>query len=294
MNIKQVAYFTSVAQSGSLSAAAREHGISVQAISKAMSDLEKETVQPLFVRSHQGVTLTPFGNEFYEKASLVRREFCNLENFARSMREKESQIKVMLCAPIFLSNVKAQTKMESFIRGYLNIDAEITIGKEEAGILLLREEAVDALVTIGTIQRAGLDCVRMGTVPTGICVAKNHPLARKDAVTIDEVVRYPIIFSENFDHSDWSVMNSYRKDRDDFNTVNLNLSNLLESCKTFYIDHSVSFMASVAALSEMIPFSVMIPIAEEDHKPIPICLVTLSDRKTAAYLKIEEMLKGKA
>lgn len=289
LNIKQVAYFISVAQTGSLSAAAREHGISVQAMSKAMSDLEKETIHPLFVRSHHGVALTPFGREFCGKAELVQHEFHDLENFIGSMREKESQIKAMLCAPVFLNNAKARAKIESFIHGYLNLDAEVSIGKEHEGLAQLREGTVDALITIGMFEREGLDCLRMGTVPTGICVAKNHPLASRDEVTIDEVARYPIIFSENFDHSDGSIMNTYRKERDDFNVVPLNFTRPFEACKIFYTEHSVSFMALVAALGEMMPFSVMIPIAEKDHRPIPICLVTLSDRKTTAYLKMEQM-----
>lgn len=292
MNIKHIAYFTSVARSGSLSAAAREHDISVQAMSKAMSDLEKETVRPLFIRSHQGVSLTPFGKDFYERAELVCREFNDLENFVTSMSEKESQIKAMLCAPAFLNNAKARAKIEAFIHGNLNIDAEVSIGQEEEGVSLLREETVDALITIGTIEREGLDCVCMGTAPTGVCVAKNHPLASRDAVTIDEVAQYPIVFSANFDQSEGSIMNSYRRDRDDFNVVTFSHSNPFDACKAFYIDHSVSFMVLVGALGEMMPFSVMIPIAEEDHKPIPICLVTLSDRKTSAYLKIEELFKA--
>ena len=294
MNINQVTYFTSVARAGSLSAAAREHSISVQAMSKAMSDLERETAKPLFARSHNGVTLTPFGEEFYEKAELVRREFSDLENFVSSMHEKESQIKTMLCAPVFLNNAKARMKMESFIHGYLGLDAEVTIGKEEDGVAQLREGAVDALITIGAVEREGLDCLCMGTAPTGICVAKNHPLANCDEVTLDEVARYPIIFSENFDRFDGSIMNTYRRERDDFNLAPLSFSKPFEACKTFYIDHSVAFMALVTALGEMMPFSVMVPIAKEDHRPIPICLVTLSDRKTAAYLKMEQMFTSKA
>lgn len=42
MDIKQIRYFVLVYDSGSLSAAAKEEGKTVQAVSKAIADLEKE------------------------------------------------------------------------------------------------------------------------------------------------------------------------------------------------------------------------------------------------------------
>ncbi|MFR4803242.1 MAG: LysR family transcriptional regulator [Eggerthellaceae bacterium] len=55
-----------VANRGSLSSAAREHGISVQAVSKSMADLEFEFERTC--RSHhQGIELTPLGGAFLKR-----------------------------------------------------------------------------------------------------------------------------------------------------------------------------------------------------------------------------------
>lgn len=61
VNIKQIKYFMSAAQHDSLSAAAKEQYVTVQAVSKAIADLERELGSQLFIRESRGVKLTTFG-----------------------------------------------------------------------------------------------------------------------------------------------------------------------------------------------------------------------------------------
>ena len=61
MNIKQITYLAAVIEHGSLSAAAKGQYVTVQAVSKAIADLERELGQSLFVRESRGVHPTPFG-----------------------------------------------------------------------------------------------------------------------------------------------------------------------------------------------------------------------------------------
>ena len=86
LNIKQVRYFVAVFQSGSLSAAAKEQYVTVQAVSKAIADLERELKNELFVRESRGVHPTLFGKAFYVKAEPVLRSFDELEAFAHRRR----------------------------------------------------------------------------------------------------------------------------------------------------------------------------------------------------------------
>ena len=92
MNIKQVRYFVAVFQSGSLSAAAKEQYVTVQAVSKAIADLERELKNELFVRESRGVHPTLFGKAFYVKAEPVLRSFDELEAFAHRRRSAESPL----------------------------------------------------------------------------------------------------------------------------------------------------------------------------------------------------------
>ena len=200
MNIKQIKYFVSVANRGSLSSAAREHGISVQAVSKSMADLESEFGENLFDRSHQGIVLTPLGKAFLKKATEVDSSFRELELISESCDEKPVKLRLFLVAPAFCNNAKARANMAAFFDKHLHARTETSIGTGEAGLDALRAGSCDALITIGPLDRPGFDCFPMGTVPAGICMAANHPLARQNAVSLEQLEPYRVISSRTFDH----------------------------------------------------------------------------------------------
>ena len=138
MNIKQIKYFVSVANRGSLSSAAREHGISVQAVSKSMADLESEFGENLFDRSHQGIVLTPLGKAFLKKATEVDSSFRELELISESCDEKPVKLRLFLVAPAFCNNAKARANMAAFFDKHLHARTETSIGTGEAGLDALR------------------------------------------------------------------------------------------------------------------------------------------------------------
>ena len=103
MNIKQIKYFMSAAQHDSLSAAAKEQYVTVQAVSKAIADLERELGSQLFIRESRGVKLTTFGAQFYQKAEGALRSFAELETFAQNYAANnvKCSLRLMLCTPRF-------------------------------------------------------------------------------------------------------------------------------------------------------------------------------------------------
>ena len=46
-------------------------------------------------------------------------------------------------------------------------------------------------MTIGKYERQGCTCTPMGSLPTGITVARTHPLASKEFVTFADLGKYP-------------------------------------------------------------------------------------------------------
>ena len=289
MNIKQVKYFISVAECKSLSAAARRQGVSVQAMSKAMKDFERELPAPLLERHSDGVTLTAFGEEFYRKACPARDAFRELETMTDRDASDARPLRVLLCSPSFWHSKRAQASMESYFTKSLGMEAEVSIGAGEPGLEALRNGDYDAMITIGTLEREGFDCVPVGTVPTGISVSKNHPLANHTSVTLEDIAPFPAISSRVFDHFNESILVTYRKDGLDMEIVEPEPSDLLGLVDLFYRKHGVCFMAEVPALGGMFVGSVVIPFAEKDAKAIPLCLISPKHAKTSAYLQLEEL-----
>lgn len=71
MNLKQLPYFIAIAETGSLSAAARRTGVSQPAVSGYLHDLERELGIALFLRSGRRMTPTAAGNIYLEMAREV-------------------------------------------------------------------------------------------------------------------------------------------------------------------------------------------------------------------------------
>ena len=88
MNINQVKYFVSVVDLRSFSEAAKAQGVTVQAVSKAIGDLEREASTKLFERTSHGVIPTQAGTAFCEKARPVRDAFLQLEDFVAGKCEQ--------------------------------------------------------------------------------------------------------------------------------------------------------------------------------------------------------------
>ena len=73
-------FFVALAQAGSLSAAAREQGISTAAVSRHLGQMEAKLGITLINRTTRRMSLTPEGEVYLEHARQVQREIDDLEN----------------------------------------------------------------------------------------------------------------------------------------------------------------------------------------------------------------------
>ena len=72
MELRNIEYFLTVAEEGSLRAAARQLGLTQPALTKAMRRLEDETGCALFDRQARGVSLTIYGESFRRHARALK------------------------------------------------------------------------------------------------------------------------------------------------------------------------------------------------------------------------------
>lgn len=71
MELRVLEYFLTVAQEGSVSAAAQVLGLTQPTLSRQLIDLEKELGVTLFKRGHYGITLTPQGMTLRQKSEQI-------------------------------------------------------------------------------------------------------------------------------------------------------------------------------------------------------------------------------
>ena len=288
MNIKQIRYFVAVFRDGSLSAAAKEQYVTVQAVSKAIADLERELKNDLFVRESRGVHPTPFGKAFYAKAEPVLRDFDELEAFAHNRRsEGVSSLRLALCTPPFFGHEQARASIASFVSKNMGFDTSVGLETGTRGVAAMRAGFLDALIMVGIFEHPDVDCLTIGKVSPGVIMARSHPLAKHKTVTIGDIRPYPVSVSAEFDSFNESIVSVYRK-----HGVNIRFCTTNpEHFDTFLMDENgLAFAVGIPALGQMHPNTEMRLIAPEDAIAIPICLVSLKNAKAPAYLALERWL----
>lgn len=288
MNIKQIKYFVSVFDRGSLSAAAKDQYVTVQAVSKAIADLERELKSDLFVRQSRGMRPTLFGKSFYAKAEPVLRIFDELEEFAHSYQDSGAlTLRLALCTPPFQNNERARASIAAFVGKNLGMDATVALATIAKGMEGLRAGVYDALITVGPCERPDTDCLSVGTVSPGVLVAADHPLASQGTVALEDLEPYPTIVVGSFDTFNAFIMDTYRDRGVDVRHCDLNR---VEFDEFLAAKKGAAFITGIPALGRLHPQSVMRLVAPEDAVPIPVCLISLKNRKSHAYCVFERWM----
>lgn len=211
MKIDQVKYFVSVFECGSFSAAAKSRYVSTQAVSKSIAELEREAGVPLFVRRSRGVEPTEFGRAFYTKAAEALMRFEELEELARHASDYAAQatLTIGLCAPDFAGSGSAFHRIEDFFTGGTGVLTKVELIGANGALSRLHSNEFDALITIGRVNDANVDCFALGKVPTGTVMAHTHPLASFNEVTLEQLADYPVMDSLEFDRFNESILPMY-------------------------------------------------------------------------------------
>lgn len=82
MNVMQLRRLIGTAEQGSFSEAARREGVSAQAVSKSLANLEEELGRCILMRAGRGVEPTPFGRALCDRARPVVEAFDDLSSSA--------------------------------------------------------------------------------------------------------------------------------------------------------------------------------------------------------------------
>ena len=117
---KELTTFVDVAQRGSLSAAAREEGITPAMVGRRIDQLEERLGVKLFKRSTRKVTLTPEGSTFYEDCHRLLDELRGAED-ALSVGAKSASGRLIITAPTSFGRKHIAPHLAAFIAEHPNL-----------------------------------------------------------------------------------------------------------------------------------------------------------------------------
>lgn len=191
--LRQLEYFVTVGEQGSIAQASAQVNVSSPSISAAISQLEAEFDLPLFVRKHaHGLSLTQAGRQFMVQARKVLAEADSLNRLAGAISGNVQGPLSVGCLLTF-----AQVLLPAIRRGFQNKHVDIQMSQVECDqqtlIEKLRRAEIDVALTYDLEVPPDLEFIPLRSLPLYAVVAADHPLAKHKAVSVETLVGYPMV-----------------------------------------------------------------------------------------------------
>lgn len=220
MTLQQLKYVTTIANIGSISEAAKRLFVSQPSLTKAIKELEKEMGITIFDRTNKGITVSKDGERFLGYARQVLEQAALLEEQYKSQNGGKKQFSVSTQHYSFAVNAFIELLKHANIDQYdvslretqtYEIIDDVAHMKSEIGLLYYNDFNRPVLEKL--IHANELTFTELFTAHPHIFIGKNHPLAHKDVVSMDELESYPYVSFEQGDH------NSFYFSEEIFSTV---------------------------------------------------------------------------
>ena len=197
MELRQLRYFLSVADTRSFVSAASKLFISRQAISKAISQLESELSVELFMRDSNGAFLTPAGVMFYER---VRTLVMELDNLGADMKNYGTRFHQHIRLAFSISVMALfEPKLLEYKNAQVNLDIHYQESPKELCLQLLKEHKVDMIVTPMLPKDPMVICDRLMDSPLGVLIQWNHALSELTEIEPSDLQWIPLaVHSDHF------------------------------------------------------------------------------------------------
>lgn len=290
MNIRQLRLFCLTARDGTFSAAAKAEGVTIQAVSKSIHELEDELGAPLFERSGRGMRLTPLGETLIEPAQDAVQSFELVEQAAaaqlRGPRTRDG-LRLVLVTPPFSKHEFICGVLSRLMAHALGINTQLTVSVGSKALAGLMAGNIDALFTIGRLSAPRCVCTRIGSVAPGVFLGRNHPLRGKRTLGFADLEPYPVLWSKEIDEFNDTVLVTCQKAglRSPAESVENNeeVVDFLENRNGFIMG------VNLKALS-IRPFAMMHDLDPADAPSVPVCLVTLEDSNRPEVERLKQFV----
>ena len=184
-------YFLEVARSGSINQAAAQLYVAGSAVSRQITKLEEGLGVRLFERQARGMRLTAAGERLCAHLSTTVRDAEPVIAAVRQLGGKEAARVRLACTEGFAAHFMPQVMLE-FQETWRDAQLELLVGAPDEVSALLARGEVDLVVKYVVAPEPGLHVEHHATAPVLAILRPDHPLARRTALPLDELVRYPL------------------------------------------------------------------------------------------------------
>src|SRR6476659_9905883 len=192
---KELTTFVEVAQRGSLSAAAREEGITPAMVGRRIDQLEERLGVKLFKRSTRKVTLTPEGTTFYEDCHRILDELASAED-ALSVGAKSASGRLIVTAPTAFGRKHIAPHLPAFIAEHPSLSITLHLSER---LVDLKNERFDIAIRIADLKSADLIAAKLARNHRVVCGAPGYFKRAGKPRTLADLARHNCLVTSTED-----------------------------------------------------------------------------------------------
>lgn len=193
MELRVLKYFLTVADEGNITRAADILHVTQPTLSRQLMELEDELGTALLIRGKRSVTLTDEGFLFKQQAEMIVELSDKLEHTFNDRKD-------VVCGTIRIGAAEAvgcralAAYMKEFREKYPNVQFDLYNGMADNIKEMLERGLLDLGLVLEPVDTAKFEYVRLPQKETwGLLLRKDHELAGKETITVEEIRQYPLI-----------------------------------------------------------------------------------------------------
>ena len=208
MTLQQLRYAITVAETGTITEAAKKLYISQPSLTNAIHELEKEMNLVIFQRTNKGILLSGEGEEFLGYARQVLEQASILEDKYKGNGGGKKQFCVStqhysFAVNAFVDLIKeyGQEEYDISLRETQNYEIieDVAHMRSEIGILFLNDFNETVLRKI--LKTNDLEFHELFVAKPHVFISRKHPLADRQVITNQELEEYPYLSFEQGEHN---------------------------------------------------------------------------------------------
>ena len=193
MELRVLKYFLTVADEGNITRAADILHVTQPTLSRQLIELEDELGTALLIRGKRSVTLTDEGFLFKQQAEMIVELSDKLEHTFKGKKD-------VVCGTIRIGASEAvgcralALYMKEFREKYPDVQFDLYNGMADNIKEMLERGLLDLGLVLEPVDTAKFEYVRLPQKETwGLLLRKDHKLAEKETLTVEEIRQYPLI-----------------------------------------------------------------------------------------------------
>ncbi|MEG2213564.1 MAG: LysR family transcriptional regulator, partial [Clostridiales bacterium] len=199
MEIKRLAYFIVMAESGQITAAAQKLHLAQPPLSRELQKLEQELGVTLFNRNSKGIELTPCGQALYEKAKKLLDDYREMVDFVRETAQG-------ICGTIriganFSTIPLFADKIHLLSQRYPLLEFKIIQDSHGALMEQLKSGLLDVIfLSMPTLEHHDFSFLTLADDPLVLVVNQDlDPAPGCDSLTIEQLRDIPLVMMQTGD-----------------------------------------------------------------------------------------------